>query len=313
MKAILAPHPGGPEVLELADLPVPEPGPGQVRIRVQAAAVNPVDAATREGHLTDAGLVAPNGPLAIGWDVAGVIDAVGTAVARYALGDAVVGLRDLLSAPSGTQAEFVVLDADATAHAPRHATPAEASTLPLNGLTAEQSLDLVGLRPGDTLLVTGAAGSLGGFLVELGALRGLHVVGVARPSDEQLVRGLGASTFVARTDALGAAVRAAIPGGVDGAIDAAVAGIAALDAVRGGGSFVSVVAGAAPLPLRGTRVENVWIRADGARLAELVALVDAGRLTLRVAETLPLGEVARAHERLAAGGLRGRLVLVPAA
>ena len=95
-----------------------------------------------------------------------------------------------------------------------------------------------------------------------------------------------------------------------GALDAAVIGVAALDAVRGGGSFVAVVAGGAPaFPLRGTRIDQVWIRADGARLGELAALVDAGRLTLRVAGTYPLAEVAAAQERLAAGGLRGRLVL----
>jgi NADPH:quinone reductase-like Zn-dependent oxidoreductase len=311
MKAIIAHRAGGPEVLELAEVPVPEPGPGQVRIRVQAAAVNPVDAATRAGHLTEAGLVAPNGALAIGWDVAGVIDALGRGVERYARGDAVIGLRDVLSAPLGAQAELVVLDADAISQAPRTASPAAASTLPLNGLTAAQALDIVDLRPGQTLLVTGAAGGLGGFLVELGALRGLRVVAVAAARDEALVRELGAAVFVERTDALGSAVRAAVPGGVDAAIDAAVVGIAALDAVRGGGTYVSVVAGAAPYPLRGTRVRNVWIRADGARLAELVALVDAGRLTLRVAETLPLSEAADAHRRLAAGGVRGRLVLVP--
>jgi NADPH2:quinone reductase len=103
-----------------------------------------------------------------------------------------------------------------------------------------------------------------------------------------------------------------VPAGVDGALDAAVVGVAALDAVRDQGSFVAVAAGAAPMPLRGTRVHNVWIRTDGpqlAELAELAALVDAGRLTPRVAATLPLEEVAAAHQRVGAGGLRGRIVL----
>jgi NADPH:quinone reductase-like Zn-dependent oxidoreductase len=311
MKAVIVNSPGGFAALEIADVPVPVAGPGQVRIRVLAAAVNPVDAATRAGDLTAAGLVAPHGPLAIGWDVSGIVDALGPGVDRFAEGDAVIGLRDLLSAPVGAQAEFLVLDADAIARAPRTASPVEAATLPLNGLTALQALDLVALRPGDTLLVTGAAGGLGAFVVELGVLRGLRVVALARPEDEELVRRLGAAVFISRDDALGRAVRSVVPGGVDGAIDAAVVGVAALDAVRGGGSFVAVTAGAAPPALRGTRVRNVWIRADGAQLAELAALVDAGRLTLRVAGTLPLHDVARAHERLAAGGLRGRLVLLP--
>ena len=311
MKAVLVRRPGGPDALELLDVPVPTPGPRQLRIRVRAAAVNPVDLGTRSGHLTEHGLVAPGPELAIGWDVAGVVDAIGPDVDRLSVGDPVVGLRDVLSAPVGAQAELVVLDEDAVARAPRDATFAEAATLPLNGLTAAQALDLVDVPAGGTLLVTGAAGGLGGFLVELGALRGLRVVAVASPDDEALVRRLGATLFVPRADALGRAVRAVVPGGVDAAVDAAVVGVAALDAVRGGGDYVSVVAGAAPWALRGTRVRTVYIRADGARLAELVALVDAGRLSLRVAQTLPLDQVARAHELLAAGGVRGRIVLVP--
>ena len=310
MQAVIVRSFGGTDVLELAALPIPEPGRGQVRIAVEAAAVNPADIATRAGFLSDAGLMVPGEYTAIGWDVAGTVDAVGDGVVGFAPGDRVIGLRDRLTAPVGAQAEFVALDADAVAHAPRTASAAEASTLPLNGLTAVQSLDLLALAPGEWLLVTGAAGAVGGFAVELAVLRGLRVVAVARPADEELVRGFGAELFVPATDELGAAIRAVVPGGVHGALDAAVIGVAALDAVRGGGSFVAVVAGGAPaFPLRGTRIDQVWIRADGARLGELAALVDAGRLTLRVAGTYPLAEVAAAQEQLAAGGLRGRLVL----
>lgn len=122
---------------------------------------------------------------------------------------------------------------------------------------------------------------------------------------------LGADVFVPRSENLGASVRRAVPGGVDGALDAAVTGLSALDAVRDGGAFVAVAAGAAPPPLRGARVHNVWIRTDAPRLAELAALVDAGRLTPRVAAVQPLHTVAAAHERLATGGLRGRIVLEP--
>jgi NADPH:quinone reductase-like Zn-dependent oxidoreductase len=224
-------------------------------------------------------------------------------------GDAVVGMRDLLTAPVGAQAEQVVLDNDAVAPAPRDVTPVEASTIPLNSLTADQALDLLALRSGQWLLVTGAAGAVGGFALELAALRGLRTVAVAAPGDEELVRRLGADEFVARTPDLGRAVRRLVPAGVHGALDAGLAGMPALDAVRDKGAFVAVAAGAAPVPLRGTRVHNVWIHTDGPRLAELAALVDAGQLTPRVAATLPLEQVATAHERVAAGGLRGRIVL----
>ena len=310
MRAVIVRRSGGPEVLEVADLPEPRPGPGQVRIRVAAAAVNRIDLSTRSGALTRAGLLAPAGLTGLGWDVAGVIDEVGPRVRRCAPGDAVIGLRDVLSA-SGAQAEWVVLDESATAPAPRSATLAEAATLPLIGLTADRALALTGLRAGGTLLVTGAAGGVGGLLLQLAALRGLRTVAVAGEADEQAVRERGADEFVARTDRLGAAVRELVPGGVDAVVDAAVAGVTAHEALRAGGTFVALVAPFAPPPLRATRVVVAEAWADGGRLTELSALVDAGLLTLRVADALPLAAVAAAHARLTAGGVRGRLVLVP--
>jgi NADPH:quinone reductase-like Zn-dependent oxidoreductase len=278
---------------------------------VQAAAANPADIATRAGWLAEQGLMIANSQTGIGWDLAGVVDAVGPGVDRFKVGDPVIGLRDFLTAPVVAQAEYLVLDDDAVAPTPRRVSPVEAATIPLNGLTASQALDLLDLDPGQWLLVTGAAGALGGFTLELAAQRGLRTIALAGSDDEPLVQKLGADNFVARTEDVCAAVRRVIPGGVDGALDAAVIGVSALDRVRGGGSFVAVSAGSAPVPLRGTRVHNVWIPTDAPRLAELAALVDAGRLTSRVAETQPLGAEAAVHERLATGGLRGRIVLKP--
>jgi len=312
MNAVVIHRFGGPEVLEIVELDIPAPGPGQVRVQVDAAAVNPVDIATRAGLLAEHGLMSANAQIGIGWDLAGAIDAVGPGVDQFEIGQRVIGMRNLLSASVGAQAEYLVLDTGAIAPAPRRVSAVEASTIPLNGLTAAQALDLLSLRDGQRLLVTGAAGALGGFALQLAALRGLRTIAVAGPADEPLVRGLGADEFVARSEDLGAAARRIVPGGVDGALDAALIGMPALDAVRDGGAFVAVSAGAAPVPLRGTRVENVWIRTDHAQLAELSALVDADRLTPRVACVQPLGSVAAAHERVAAGGLRGRIVLQPA-
>jgi NADPH:quinone reductase len=309
MKAVVIHRFGGPEVLELAELEVPEPLSGQVRIKVQAAAVNPVDIATRAGSLADHGLMHANGRIGIGWDLAGVVDELGPDVDRFRVGDPVIAMRDLLTASIGAQAEYVVLDTEAVAPAPSNASPVEAATIPLNGLTASQALDLLALAEGQSVLVTGAAGALGGFAVQLAALRGLRIVAVASPDDESLVHGLGADAFVARTDNLGTPVRRVVPSGVDGALDAASVGISALDSVRDGGTFVAVAAGAAPMPLRGTHVHNVWIRTDASRLAQLSGLVDEGLLTPRVAAAQPLETVAAAHERLSAGGLRGRIVL----
>ncbi len=148
VRAIIIRGYGGPDVLELADVPTPQPSSGQVRIRVHAAPVHPVDIATRAGRLAEHGLMAASGDIGMGWDLAGVVDALGPGVSRFKAGDTVIGMRDLLTAPAGAQAEQVVLDTDAVAPAPRSVGPVEASTIPLNSLTADQALDLLALRPG---------------------------------------------------------------------------------------------------------------------------------------------------------------------
>lgn len=310
MRAVVVRDFGGPEALVGIDTEIPEPGPGQVRIAVRAAGVNPVDVGVRTGGMVAAGFTWARPQTGIGWDVAGTVDAVGAGT-RFAPGDRVIGLVSRLDLELGGYAEYVVLDEANVGRAPRAAGFAEAATLPLNGLTAAQGLDLLGLSAGDSLLVTGAAGGVGGFAVQLAVLRGLRVVASAGEGDAELVRALGADHFVPRGGQLADDVRRHVPGGVDGVLDAAVSGVAALEALRGGGAFVAVGLGADPVPRHGTRVANVWVRADGARLTELAALVDGGAVTLRVAATYPLSAAAQAHERLAAGAVRGRLVLLP--
>jgi NADPH:quinone reductase-like Zn-dependent oxidoreductase len=279
-----------------------------MRIRVDAAAVNPVDLVTRAGVLVEAGLMAARERTGIGWDVAGVVDQLGPGVTAFAPGQRVIGLRDLLDVSLGAYAEYLILDATAVAPAPLSTSAAAAATLPLNGLTALQALNLLDLATGDTVLVTGAAGAVGGFAVELAVRRGLRVVAQAGTADEEFARSLGAEWIVSRNASdLAAEVRRLVPGGVDGALDTAGLGIRALAAVRSKGSYVTVVGGSAPLPLRGIRIRQHWISADGVALAELAAM----DLTLRVADVLPLECAAEAHNRLAAGGIRGRLVLVP--
>ncbi|XVQ85576.1 NADP-dependent oxidoreductase [Microbispora siamensis] len=307
MRALVA-QDGAVRVVNVAE---PEPGPGQVRIRVEAAAVNPVDLFTAAGALADNGLMPHLETYALGWDVAGVVDRAGPGVTGVRPGERVLGLSDRLTEPLKAQADLVVLDETAVAPTPAGVAAPEASTLPLNALTAVQALDLAGLAEGETLLVTGAAGGLGGYLVELAVARGLRVAAVAAPGDESLVRGFGAEWFVPRGADLAAAVRAVVPGGVHGLVDAAVVGLPALDAVRNGGAFVAVSAGQAPIPLRGIRVSTVFVRADAAQLRDVAKLAEAGRLSMRVAGTYPLERAAEAYERLRRGGLRGRLVLLP--
>ncbi|MEV0171014.1 NADP-dependent oxidoreductase [Streptomyces sp. NPDC050803] len=294
MRAAVVNEFGGPEVVEVVETQVPEPAARQVRIKVAAAALNPVDALVRQGVFGGAGT-----QLGLGWDVAGTVDAVGVASA-WGVGDEVVALDYGSVAPLGTHAEYVVVDTDAVARAPKGVDAVAAATVPLNALTAVQALDLLGVEPGQSLLVTGAAGAVGGFAVQLAAHRGIAVTALARQGDEELVRALGAAEFVAEGRS-----------GFDAVLDAAVLGETALEWVRDGGAYVGVIPQAAPAAVRGVRVTAVEVSADGGQLGELVRLVEAGVLTLRVAEAFALEDAAKAHARLAEGGVRGRLVLVP--
>ncbi|MFF3414446.1 NADP-dependent oxidoreductase [Streptomyces sp. NPDC002698] len=296
MRAAVVTSFGGPEAVEIVEVALPEPGARQVRIKVAAAGVNPVDAGVRAGVFGGAGK-----RLGLGWDVAGVVEAVGVA-SGWNVGDEVVALAYGIAKPLGTHADLVVVDADAVAAAPRSVDAAHAASLPLNALTAAQALDWLGLEPGASLLVTGAAGAVGGYAVQLAARLGVSVTALAREGDEELVRSLGADRFVSDGVA---------PRSVDAVLDAAILGADALDWVWDGGAFMGVIPGAHPASVRGVRTGAVEVAADGARLAELVALVDEGALTTRVAGTYALDEAVKAHARLAEGGLRGRLVLVP--
>ncbi|MFE3764503.1 NADP-dependent oxidoreductase [Streptomyces sp. NPDC059104] len=308
MRAVILSAYGGSDVLRVAEVPTPQPGDGQVRIRVAAAALNPADALIRSGAL--ASRVPAQEHYVPGLDVAGTVDALGGGVRGFAVGDAVIGLSDWPQTLAGTHAEYVVLPSTAIAAAPRHASPVQAATLPLNGLTAWQALDLLAAADGATVAITGAAGAVGGYLVELAAARGLRVVAVAGSQDRELVHELGATLFVPRSQDPAAAIRAAVPGGVGGLIDAAALGGAVIGAVEDGGAFVSVL-GAGPAAERGIRVSQVRVHSDAVQLAELAALADAGGVTLRVDRTMPFSEAAAAHDALASRGRRGRIVLVP--
>ncbi|MGW7130545.1 NADP-dependent oxidoreductase [Streptomyces bobili] len=296
MRAAVVRSFGGPEVVDVVERGVPEPAARQVRIKVAAAALNPVDAGVRSGVFGGAGK-----EIGLGWDVAGTVDAVGVAAA-WSVGDKVVALAYGVDKPLGTHAEYVVVDTGAVAAAPATADAVHAATLPLNALTAAQALDLLDLAPGASLLVTGAAGAVGGYAVQLAARQGLTVTGLARADDEEFVRSLGASGFVSGEAAAGA---------YDGVLDTAVLGEPALVWARDGGAYAGVIPQAEPASVRGVRTTAIEVSADGARLAELVRLADDGVLSLRVAEVFSLADAAKAHSRLGEGGVRGRLVLVP--
>ncbi|MFC8436901.1 NADP-dependent oxidoreductase [Streptomyces griseoincarnatus] len=277
-------------MLQPLAVPVPHAGPGEVRLRVHAAAVSPTDILLMAGLLRHSGMQLPYCP---GQDAAGVVDEVGPGVAGLAPGDRVMALVMPTSAAGGAYREHIVLPAVRVAHAPSGTSHEEAAALPMNGLTARLGLDLMDLAAGQLLAVTGAAGAVGGYLVELAKADGLRVV--------------------ARGDGLAEAVRRIAPAGAGGVADAAVLGTGALGAVRDGGQVAA---------FRGTEVYGALRRGlvahavyvpdyvgDRAELDDLRQLAERGELSLRVARILPAAEAAHAHRLMEAVGLRGRVVL----
>lgn len=320
MRAVGVSRFGGPDALELLELPEPHPGPGEVRIRVRAAAVNPADTLIRSG-LAAAAFSAVPPPYIPGLDIAGVIDEVGTGAAgRLLAGQRVMAMINPTRPAGGGYAEYVTLPANWVAPMPAAASFAEAATLPLNALTARRALDHLGLSPGQTIAVTGAAGAVGGYVTQLGKAEGLTVVADAASKDRELVLSLGADLVVQRGEGFADGVLDAAPGGVDGLVDAAVTGAAVVRAVadggrialvRGGGSADGILQAAVR---RGIDARYVVVHDYDGQWAILDALrqqADAGVLTLRVAHALPLEQAADAHRQLAAGGVRGRIVLTP--
>lgn len=310
MRAVGVTEFGGPEALHLVDVPAEPLGPGQVRVRVSAATVNPTDTYSRNGTYAQRDPV-KEFPYVPGMDVAGVLAEIGEGVELgIDVGEHVMGVVVPTGAHGGYR-EDVVLPAASVARVPAGASDAAASTLPMNGLTARMALDAMALTPGQVLAVTGAAGAFGGYVVQLAKAEGLTVVADAKEEDEQLVRGLGADVVVRRGDGVADRIREQFPDGVDGLADGAVQDAAVLPAVKDGGA-VATVRGYRGDGQRDLRVFPVMVRdysEEPGKLDGLREQVEAGVLTLRVAQTFPAADAAEAHRRLEAGGVRGRLVL----
>ncbi|MGH9212265.1 MAG: NADP-dependent oxidoreductase [Acidimicrobiales bacterium] len=290
--------PGGPDSIEIIEVAVVEPGPGQVRVEIAGAAVNPVDLALAAGVFHRLGLIHQSDHTGMGWDFAGTVTAAGPEV-DLPVGSRVAGLVDGFDRDFGTYAEQLVVLASDTALVPDGLDLATAATVPLNGLAAAQLVDLLGDGAGRSLLVTGAAGAVGGYVIPLAQDRGWQVTGLARAKDEKFVRSLGAD-FTTQ----------AAPGW-DALADGAALQEQGVALVRDGGLFVGVQPGAAPAEERGVTIHVVVTQPDGARLAQLLDTTANGHLTARVHAVVPLDQVAAAHRAVAEGGVRGRYVLQP--
>jgi NADPH:quinone reductase-like Zn-dependent oxidoreductase len=301
---------GGPEALQVVDVPDEPLGPGQVRIRVAAATVNPTDTHARAGAYAGRDPV-KQPPWVPGMDVAGTVAEVGDGVSHVAPGELVMGIV-VPSGAHGGYREDIVLPGNSVVPAPAGTDAVAASTLPMNALTARLALDHLGLQPGQVLAVTGAAGAFGGYVVQLAKADGLTVVADASEADEELVRGLGADVVVRRGDDVAQRIREVYPDGVEGLADGAVLDALVLPAIRDGGSLATV-RGYRGDGQRGIEVHPTLVRRvaeDRPALDRLRQQTEDGVLTLRVARTFPVEQAAEAHRVLEAGGVRGRLVLV---
>jgi NADPH2:quinone reductase len=287
---------GGPEVLRSANRPDPEPGPGEVLVAVRATTVNPTDLSTRDGsrrrRMPDL-----DPPFVLGWDLAGELPETG---------ERVVGMIPFvhIGGRVGAYAELLAVDPAWLAPLPDGVPFEDAATLPLNGLTARQALDLLALAAGDKLLVTGASGGVGGFAVQLAVADGLRVTAVAGRDDEAWVASLGAGKVLPRdADITGI-------GPVDGVLDAVPLGpVVSTAALREGGTAVFTRPPDPAQPGRDIRFETILVRPDHAMLTDLAERLAAGRLRTRVAHVIPLEEAARGHRLAGQGGLRGKVVL----
>lgn len=301
MKAAQFSRFGGPEVLEIVELPDPHPGPGQVRIAVRAAGINATEWKIRKGLLAFDDKL----PQTTGRDVAGVVDEVGEGVTDVVVGDRVFGVSD----DGAGAAELVLITFRAII--PPSLGFVDAAGLPVALETATRALDQLGVASGRTLLINGASGGIGSTAVQLAVARGARVIGAASAANQNYLAMLGAEP-VTYGEGMVDRVRALAPDGVDVALDVAGSGVLPeLIDLAGGAQHVVTIADFEGADKHGVRFSNGF--ADGHAFHSLGAvgeLIEAGRFWLPVDRTFPLAEIAEAHRVSETGRVRGRLVLV---
>ena len=303
MKAARIHEHGGPEVIRYEDAPKPAPGPGEVLIKVAAAGFNPADSGDRSGRYRSVAL-----PFTLGFDVSGTVEEA-DADSGFVVGDSVIGRLD----HGGASAEYAVAPADVLVRAPERIPLADAAAIPVAGLTAWQAVhEHAQLKSEQRVLVNGAGGGVGGFAVQLAKLAGAYVIATASPRSADAVRAHGADEVIDYTTTSPAA---AVGEPVDAVLSLVFVGPEAGEAlaglVRPGGVIVSITGRIEPPADLDIRSVGFSARNDPELLAEVVRLVDAGELTVDVAERLPLSELAEVHRRSEAGQTRGKVILIP--
>jgi NADPH:quinone reductase-like Zn-dependent oxidoreductase len=306
MKAVRIHQYGGREVLSIDDIPVPAIAPDEVLVRVVAASINPVDWKVRAGYLAQ--MIPHPLPLTLGWDVSGVVTAVGAGVTQWQVGDAVFSRPDL--ARNGTYAEFVVIRANECARKPRTISHVEAASLPLAGITAwEAMVDVARVGPGQRVLVHAGSGGVGSLAIQIVKAAGATVIATTSGRNRALVESLGADQVVDYTTTT--VVDAVEP--VDVVFDTIGGAVqeASWSLLKPGGIQVSIIsppdeARAATLGVRGA---FVFIGPNAPVLERLAAMVDGGTLRPIVGAEFALSDIAAAHALSESGRAVGKIVL----
>jgi NADPH:quinone reductase-like Zn-dependent oxidoreductase len=306
MKAVRIHEYGGPEVLRYEDAPRPEPAAGDVLIRVHAAAVNPVDRAIRQGFFKER--LKYTLPFIPGWDVSGVVEALGSGVSRLKPGDAVYGRTDL--AREGSYAEYMAARESEIALKPKSIDHVTAAAIPLAGLTAWQALfDNAQLAAGQTVLIHGAAGGVGHFAVQFAKIKGARVIATGSQRNHEFLRSLGADQVIDyNTTRFEDVVH-----DVDVVLDTITGDTAdrSYQVIKKGGIYVSVLRPPSPekAAAHGVRTGHTFVQANVAQLDEIAKLVDSGKCKAAIEKVFPLAEAGTAHDLNATGHTRGKIVL----
>jgi NADPH:quinone reductase-like Zn-dependent oxidoreductase len=306
MKAVRIHEYGGPEVLRYEEAPRPEVGSGEVLIRVHAAGVNPVDWKVRAGFAKER--LKYKMPFIPGWDLSGVIEAVGSGASRLKVGDEVYSRPDI--ARDGSYAEYIVVKESEVAHKPKSIDHVDAAAIPLAALTAWQALfDAAKLSAGQRVLIHGAAGGVGSFAVQFAKMKGARVIGTASKKNHDYLRALGAEeTIDYNTTKFENVIR-----DLDAVLDTITGETAdrSYAVIKAGGVYVSILMPPSEEKAlaHGVRTAHVFVQPNVEQLNEIRKLVDSGKLKIPVEKVFPLAEARAAQELNAQGHTRGKIVL----
>ena len=304
MKAVQYRNYGGPEVLEVTDIPDPKMFADQILVRIEAAALNPADVQFQSGVVDS--LVDALFPVTPGWDLAGVVEQAGVATTGFRPGDEVIGFVRGPAQHYGTYAEKITAEPRQLVRKPKNLDWAEAAGLPVAGLTAYQAIvEHLAVTAGDTVLVHGAAGGVGHLAVQIAVARGARVLGTGSPASQAFIESLGAEPVV-YGDGLVEQVCKLVPDGVDVVLDCAGRGsLSTTQALAAPGVRVATITRAADYE----GAVDVFLRLDTDDLSRLVELVEQGKVTVHVDRRFTLDQAAEAQQLVADGHVRGKVVL----